>query len=142
MQQLSPKQKGDVSELRVLAKLAEFGLDIYLPYGEDNRSDLIIDKGNSVERIQVKTARSKSERDTAIQFNCRSTRSNYTETEGEDYSGQIDAFIVYWPDDNEYYYIPIGDAPKTTMTLRREVAENNQTEGINFADDYTLSERL
>jgi len=142
MQQLSPKQKGDVSELRVLAKLAEAGVDIYLPYGEDNRSDVIIDTGDNLERVQIKTARSRSVKDTAIQFNCRSTRSNYTETENEGYDGDVDAFIVYWPGDDEYYYVPIEEAPKTTMTLRREVAENNQTDGINFAEDYALSEQV
>lgn len=75
-------------------------------------------------------------------FNCKSTRSNYTETQTEDYSGQIDAFIVYWSAEDEYYYVPIEDAGKTKMTIRRETAKNNQTTGVNFAEDYILSDWL
>lgn len=142
MEGLSTKQKGDISELRVMSKLTGLGIDVYLPYGEDSRADLIADTGDELLKIQVKTAHTKSVRDTAIEFNCYSSKSNFTESEDTPYGDEIDGFAVFWPKQEELYYIPVADAPDTKMTIRRIVPDNNQTARINFGDDYEFTERF
>lgn len=139
MEELSTKQKGDISELEAMAKLTELGADVYSPYGEDTRSDLIADIGNSLLKIQVKTAHSEGDK---IEFKCCSTRSNFSETTEQNYKGDIDAFVVYYPNTDSLYYVPIEDAPKTSMYLRLEPTNNNQTKGVNMAEDYVLEDRL
>jgi hypothetical protein len=139
MEQLSPKQKGELTELKVLAKLAEYGVDTYIPFGENSRADIVVDN-NGLKKIQIKTVRRRT--NTSVQFNCTSTRSNFSETTEEDYKGDVDAFIVWWPDDNSFYWIPIDDAPKSKMTLRTEPTKNGQTKGINFTVDYELEKHV
>lgn len=141
MKELSPKAKGDVSELKVLARLAELDIDMFIPYGENSAADVVIDN-SGLERVQIKTARSTGDGDRPIMFNCRSTKSNYTEIKSKDYEGDIEAFIVYWDEDSEFYYVPIDSATGTTMTIRRKPTQNNQTHRVNFAEEYNLSEHL
>ena len=77
MEDLSPKQKGDISEFRVFARLTELGYDLYTPVGEDTRSDCIIETDEELKKIQIKTGRYVD--DSKIEFNCISTHSNFTE---------------------------------------------------------------
>lgn len=141
MQELSTKQKGDISELRFSAKLTELGADVYEPIGEDTRSDLIVDINSRILKIQVKTARYVDDK-RKIEFKCCSTRSNFTETEEVNYEGDIDAFGVFHPDTESFYYVPIEDAPKSSMYLRLKPPKNNQTKNVNMAEDYILSDML
>jgi hypothetical protein len=140
MQELSTKQKGDISELHILAELTRLGFDVYTPFGEDSRSDLIADTGRELLKVQVKTARNID--DSKIEFNCTSTRSNYTETTEHDYKDDIDGFAVYHPKTDNMYYVPIDDAPKTSMYLRLTETKNNQDGRANMAEEYTLSEKI
>ncbi len=52
------KLKGDLAELKVAAHLFELGYGLALPYGEDCDFDLIMIRGESLERVQVKHATS------------------------------------------------------------------------------------
>lgn len=52
------KTKGDTAELMVAADLAGRGYRVAFPYGEDCDCDLILDRGNALERVQVKYTRS------------------------------------------------------------------------------------
>src|SRR4051812_31373569 len=52
------KQKGDVAELAVALDLRRRGYQIAFPYGEDCNYDLIVDRGDRLERVQVKYHRS------------------------------------------------------------------------------------
>lgn len=138
MEELSTKQKGEIAELKTLAKFVELGMDIYTPFGESTPADVIVDNGDSLERVQIKMAHLISGQEDAIKFNCKSTRSNFTETSEHSYEGLIDAFAVYYPVTESFYYIPVEDAPKTKMTLRLDKPDNNQTNGVNMAEDYAL----
>lgn len=140
MKKLSTKQKGDISELRAMAELTELGLDVYTPYGEDCRSDLIVDTDDELLKLQVKTSRKIDE--SKIEFNCHSTRSNYTETTGHDYRGDIDAFVVFYPKTESLYYVPVDVAPKTSMYLRMQEPKNGQTDRVNMANDYKLEDKF
>jgi len=140
MRDLSPKQKGDISELRSFSKLTELGYNVYTPVGEDTRSDCIVESDDRLLRIQIKTARYVDE--SKIRFNCSSTRSNFTEHSTESYTDDIDAFIVFNPDTENFYYIPIDDAPKTGMYLRIKPPKNQQCKNINMAEEYRLEENI
>ena len=138
MRELSPKQKGDISELRSFAKLTELGYNIYTPVGEDTRSDCIVESENSLFRIQIKTARYVGE--SKIRFSCSSSRSNFTETSKEPYGDDIDSFIVFHPDKENFYHVPAEDAPNTSMYLRVKPPKSAQRKNINMAEQYKLTE--
>ena len=50
----SLKTKGDLAELKVAADLIERGYRVAIPFGEDNDFDLILCRGDKLERVQVK----------------------------------------------------------------------------------------
>ena len=51
------KSIGELSELIVAAELGRAGYHVSLPLGESKRYDLIVDDGESLFRVQVKTGR-------------------------------------------------------------------------------------
>jgi PD-(D/E)XK endonuclease len=66
---LNRKAKGDLAELKVATDLVARGYKIALPYGEDWDYDLILCRGQSLERVQVKYACSDGQK---IAIRCRS----------------------------------------------------------------------
>jgi PD-(D/E)XK endonuclease len=57
----SLKTKGDLAELKVAADLIERGHRVAIPFGEDNDFDLILCRGDKLERIQVKYTESNAD---------------------------------------------------------------------------------
>lgn len=133
---MNPKEKGEMTEAKVMSRLVELGVDVFLPFGENGSVDMVVDVCG-LQRLQVKTSHYK---DTGvIQFNTSSTRNNRTENKGKfDYEGEIDAFLTYCPQTDEYFWVDIEDAPKTAMKIRVEDTSNHQVNGINWAEDYRL----
>jgi len=141
MQELSPKRKGDISELRAMAKLTELGADLYTPHGENTRSDIIADIDGVLLRLQVKTARNCGD---TMKFNCSSRKSNMSETTQHDYKGEIDGFLVFYPDGSSkesFYFVPIEKATKTAMSIRLQKPKNNQSKNINMAENFKLTKK-
>ena len=54
---LNLKAKGDLAELKVAVDLLRRGHKIAIPYGEDCDFDLVLIRGNRLQRVQVKHAR-------------------------------------------------------------------------------------
>jgi len=52
-----PKDIGDRSTLAILLALQDSGWATYLPFGENTRSDLILEDGSPFSRVQCKTGR-------------------------------------------------------------------------------------
>jgi len=50
------KQKGDIAEAYVIYALRQKGFNVLVPWGEDNRYDLVSEKNGVFKRIQVKYA--------------------------------------------------------------------------------------
>lgn len=61
------KSIGDTSEFIVMVALARMGYRIVIPYGENHRYDIVIEREGAFARVQVKTGRL---RHGAIIFNC------------------------------------------------------------------------
>jgi len=97
------------------------------------RSTLAID-GLFV-RAQCKTGRLRNRR---VIFNAQSVRSNTRVAERSSYVGEVDVFIVYCPDLDRIYAIPVDDVPLSEGSLRVEPTANGQKKGIRWAADYEL----
>ena len=131
---MNTKDRGDISEAQVAAAFLEQGWVVLKPYGDNQRYDLVTDRGSGFERVQVKTAWLKGD---CLLFNCRS--SGYHRGLGtQPYHGQIEIFGVWAPETRKVYVIPVGDSTVSTMSLRLKSTRNGQTAGIRFASDYEL----
>ena len=137
---LTPKQKGNLTELQVITYLYSLGYQCSLPYGENSRYDLIADINGNLLKIQVKTSSIKNNNSDAIEFSCRSTRINSSGTVSNKYTKeQIDYFATFW--NNQCYLVPVEEC-SISKTLRFCYPSNGQKKGISLAENYTAEKQL
>jgi len=128
------KRVGDISELRVMMALVSVGYRVAIPFGEDQRYDLIIEKDNVLSRVQVKTGRL---RRGAIFFNCTSSHVHRGGTR-KMYVGEVEYFGVFCPDNDSTYLLPIDEILVQEGVLRVLPPKNGQIKGLRWADRYLL----
>jgi hypothetical protein len=130
-----PVDVGQRTEAVVLAELIRRGYKVLLPFGSNQRYDLVLDTGAGFLRVQCKTGRL---RRGVIRFQARSIRTNTVRVECRDYRGQIDAFVVYCPETGRLYALPVDQATSSVASLRVAPTCNGQAKGIRWAADYEL----
>lgn len=130
-----PVDVGLRSEAVITAELVRRGVTVLQPMGFNHRYDLVLDIDGEFVRAQCKTGRL---RDGCIVFNSESVRCNTKAAVRRGYDGQADIFLVYCPDVEEIYAVPVGDAPLSHMGLRVKPTANSQAKGIRWAADYAL----
>ena len=136
-----PKLVGDRTAARVLASLLEVYEVVLLPFGENQRYDLVVEDGPRFIRVQCKTGRL---RDGAVRFAaCSNNFHHPNRKEGEryrhPYKGQADLFGVFCPDNRKVYLVPVDEIGDRLGTLRIDRPLNNQARGIRWAGDYELT---
>lgn len=134
----NPKQKGDKTEVTVLNRLISAGYSVSIPFGDNDKYDLVVDDGKELHRIQCKTAW-RTQKGT-IRFNTHSQTTREGKYHESTYHGEVDAFIVRHPEQEDLYWIPIEDATKQKMELRFESKIDHPS--INWADDYIFDGRI
>lgn len=131
-----PVDIGQRTEAAILSALVRRGYAVLLPFGVNQRYDLVIDLDGRFVRAQCKTGRLM---DGVVQFRTRSIRSNTSETFTRPYIGEADVFLVYCPETDRIYAVPVEDAPSGgQMYLRVEPTVNRQAHGVNWAKQYEL----
>ncbi len=135
-----PKLVGDQTEAMVIARLVQAGKCVLLPFGENQRYDILIDEGEPFVRIQCKTGRL---RDGVINFPTCSSSYHHPNNRGtvhyrHTYAGQADMFGVYCPETDRVYLVPVGDVREFQASLRLTPTKNNQSKRVRWARDYEL----
>ena len=117
---MTTKQIGNIGEAKVLSEFVRLGVPVYLPFGDNEKADLIADFNGKLNRIQVKTSQKIIDGD-KVRFSLVSStvhRQNgvkhiYTEDE-------IDYFAFYNLERDRVYLISIKEEglPKNEVTIR------------------------
>ena len=137
---MDTKSIGNIGEAKVFCKFVELGIPVYLPFGDNERSDLIADFNGKLNRIQVKTA-IKAE-DGKIIFDLTSSTVHRTNGVKHKYtSDEIDYFACYSIARDKIYLIPVTN-PCSSITIRYENPKNNQNYGVHFEKDYLIDNLL
>ena len=131
----NPKAKGEKTEAIIIAELIKKDYPVLLPFGDNQRYDLIIEDKGQFKRIQCKTGRL---RKGAVTFATCSNRCNTKQLYKKDYLGQIDLFAVYCYENNQIYLVPIDCVGTTQAKLRIDSPKNNQSKKIQWAKDFQL----
>lgn len=135
-----PKQTGILTEHKVITRLIELGYTVSLVIGDNARYDIILDINGELFKVQIKHARLKNG---CIVFSAHSTQSNKKISRSISYLGQIDYFIVWCGENDQYYAISVDMLTNEyTISLRIEKAKNNQSTNVNYAGDYLLNDVL
>ena len=53
---MTTKQLGNIGEAKALAKFVELQIPVYIPFGDNEKSDLIADFNGKLNKVQVKTS--------------------------------------------------------------------------------------
>lgn len=139
---MNNKLKGDIAEAVFTAECLKKGWVVSKPYGDNCRYDAILDRGNGLERIQVKSS-TYSQKRGVIQAATRRIYNNQTKGQiCNTYSKKdIDAFIIYSPELNKLYFVPIDEqSDKKYINLRvsssDKIANTPKNPSIRWADKY------
>ena len=130
------KRIGNSTELNCIAYLYDCGCEVLLPYGDNQKYDIVVDYKGQFYRIQCKSANPSYKEDGSIDFitfktsweSGRQTRARIHYSKNE-----IDFFATYF--DGQCYLIPVEETASTVKTIRFALPKNNQTKGITFASD-------
>ena len=129
--------KGDLAEIKIITAALERGYNVSVPFSQDSRYDLIVDRNGLLERVQVKYTVSTEE---IIRVAGKSTTSKGGKPKRHLYTQRdIEWLAVYDATDGECYFIPgsfLGVAGKDAIFLRKVPTKNNQVKGINWAKDF------
>lgn len=114
---MNSKDIGNRTEAIILAELIKKGHTVLMPFGDNERYDLVVDIDGIFIRIQCKTS---SRHRGTITF---SVNSSYLNTKGKcvlnSYSDKvIDCFMSHSPDEDKIYLIDVVDVGSSCIKLR------------------------
>lgn len=135
---INSKQKGNVTELKIMLAFIEKGYSVSIPYGDCDRYDFVVDINGRFYRIQCKTSRTEDD-GASIRFCCRSTYRREGHIAHHNYSeNEIDFFATFW--DNKVYLVSVNEchSDKKLRILPPKNGTNNTR--INWAKNYELEE--
>jgi hypothetical protein len=130
-----PVDVGERTEAIILGELVRRGYKVLLPFGHNQRYDLVIDNGSSFIRVQCKTGRLTNG---AVRFRSQSVITNTKGSQFRSYGGEADLFVVFCPQNGKTYAVPVDSVPESEVALRIAPAGNNQRLGIRWATEYEL----
>jgi hypothetical protein len=130
-----PVDVGLRSEAAILAELIRCGYAVLLPFGVNQRYDLVLDIDGELVKAQCKTGRL---RNGSVVFPTQSIVTSKTRNVARGYAGEADVFLVYCPETERVYCISVDSAPRSWMNLRVDPCRNGQRQRVNWASDYEL----
>jgi hypothetical protein len=105
---MNSKNKGSISEVSILLYFLKMGYTVSIPWGENAKYDLIVDDGQGLKRVQVKTGRLR--RGSVLFQLCSvyydSKSSKCTVHKYKD--GDTDIFAIFCPDNGKIYIVPVS----------------------------------
>lgn len=59
---MNSKNVGNIGEAKTLAKFVELGIPVYIPFGDNEKADLVAEFNGKLNKIQCKTSKKNLER--------------------------------------------------------------------------------
>jgi len=132
------KDTGDQTEAKIIHALIKQGYSVSIPFGDNDKYDLVVDDGESLRRVQCKTAWTTAKG--TMRFNTHSQTTKNGRYHEQTYHGDIDAFVVLYPENGKIYWIDIEEATSQKMELRFESEIDHPS--INWASEYEFGRHV
>lgn len=142
---MNTKSIGNIGEAKVITWFVEHNIPVYLPFGDNERADLIAEFNNKLNKIQVKT--SNSIKNNTINFDLFSRIHSIT-IKGNTHKNcyyndtEIDYYTLYNMYADEIYFIKNSEIDSKSIRLRFESPKNNQSINIKYTKDYLIDNIL
>lgn len=135
---MNANEIGNIGEAKALMKFSEFGIPVYLPFGNGNGIDMIININNRLFKIQVKTSEV-IDRGCAEFHIFSSTRNSGGHKRKVYTDNDIDYFVLYSVPLDMLFLVHVNDAPDTKIRIRiaDPLCNNNR---IRNADEYIFDD--
>lgn len=138
---MNSKKIGNIGEAKFLSKCVECGIPVYIPFGDNERADFVIEYNNELLRVQIKTSvKAKSNKmifDLTSSTCHRKNGSRYKYTNAE-----VDYFALYNIERNVLLLYKVPEEVRSAITIHYGLPLNNQVKNINFEDDYLFEKVL
>lgn len=130
------KDIGILSELKVITELVSMGYIVSQPYGDNAPYDFIIDNGDKIIKVQVKTAQERKDGSLIISL-VKREGSKRLKRKAYNLLG-VDAVIAYSRSQNQFYYIDLKKYQCDEIILRPKSSVKRMIKTINIAEDFLL----
>lgn len=131
------KAKGQLSEARALYEFQKRGIPVCIPWGDNERYDLIAEFNGKFNRIQVKTCN--EEAYGSIKCYCRSSTNHTTNKKLTTYENEVDYFVFVNQVHDLIAIVPIEFiGTKQMIQLRLVPPANNQVKNIHYFSDFSF----
>lgn len=118
-----------------ISSFVKYGIPIYIPFGDNERADLIAEFNGKLNKIQVKT--SVSAKDGKVSFDLTSSTMHRRNGVKHKYTkDEIDYFYCYNIEREKGYLIEALDYPISAISIRYLKPKNNQEANINSECNY------
>lgn len=139
---MNTKDRGTIGELIVAAEAVKRGYTVCLPYGENQRYDLVLDRTGNLERVQVKCLQPKDGR---LTLNMYTVMHDKDSTDGRRYRRErytheeVDLMCIINADTKEIAMIPIGDldSVKSQAVFRIDGDMLRKSDHVRLFADYS-----
>ena len=137
------KRIGEISEAVVPAEFLKEGFPVLLPFGDNQRYDMVVNVSGRFLRVQCKTASPCGWKGdgSCIRFKARSGGfgpGDRMTNRSQPYRGEVDLFAVYAPSNGQVYVLAVDEVPETDVWMRLTPARNNQQLKVRLAEEHTL----
>lgn len=136
----NPKAEGEKGEAITIGELAKWDIQVALPMSDNLPIDLVLFYNNKLWKAQVKSCGQITTTNSTGSVPFDLTTSNwYKKTTKKYLSDEIDIMLLC---DYENVYIlgPEDFNNRSGFSIRKTKPKNNQSKGINMAEDYILSQ--
>lgn len=133
---MNTSERGCYTEAVIIAELLKVGYELFKPVAAHSRCDLVVVIDGDFRRAQCKTARI---RHGSVRFNTYSQCGSLGAKSRRGYKDDVDVFLAYCEENSTVYIVPVTVTPASECYLRVEPTKNNQSRGILWAKDFTLS---
>ena len=138
---MNSKQIGNIGEAKVLSKFIELGFPVYIPFGDNEKADLVVEFNGKLNKVQVKT--SIDAKNGNVIFDLTSSTAHRKNGMRHKYTiDEVDYFALNNLCRDKIYLLKVTETPIDTIRFRYEYPKNGQTCGVHFEDDYLIDNIL
>lgn len=138
---MNTKAIGNIGEAKVICKFVELGIPVYIPFGDNERADLIADFNGKLNKIQVKTSlkaeNGKYSIDLTSSTEHRKNGIKYVYSEKD-----IDYFALYNITRDKVLLVSVNEAPNTAIAIRYEKPKSTNQYRTWLEEDLLLEKVL
>lgn len=135
---MNTKSKGNIGEAKAIVEFSKYNIPLAIPFGDNERYDLIAEFNGKLNKIQVKYCNHESNTGSVL-CPCASSYNHTTNKKYHKYTDQIDYFVFDLEPFDKIVLVPIESiGNQQSFHFRNSPTENGQKKGLNFVDDYTF----